>query len=186
MANAGFGELEVNKPHDVTSTPARKVKDATSVKKDAPMDSMARAEARLRELRESAPEGGEDRDKFWAPRPPDGWDYQWKTKTVAGEDWSAYQVELARKGWEAVPLSRHPDMMPLGWPGNTIEVEGLILMERPAVLTQDARKQEAIDARSNVLTKEQQLRNGRSSDLGQRQVHRFSKTREAMSIPTDE
>lgn len=186
MTNAGFGGLSEGKPLDATSAPARKVKDVTSVKKEPAMDSVARAEARMRELRDSMGEGAEERDKFWAPKPPDGWDYQWKRRLIMGEEQASYQVELARKGWEAVPLSRHPDMMPMGWAGNTIEVEGLVLMERPKVLTQEARQLEAQDARANVLTKEAQLRSGKSNDLGQRQVHRFSKTREAVPIPMDE
>ena len=98
-------------------------------------DSKARAEARLREIRGQANAGVGDRDKFWAPQAPDGWSYEWKTKTVLGQENPSYQVELMRQGWEAVPLSRHPDMMPAGWRGEFIEVEGQVLMERPAVLT---------------------------------------------------
>ena len=75
-------------------------------------------------------------DKFWAPPPPDGWDYQWKRRSVYNQEDPAYQVELARQGWEAVPLSRHSEMMPRGWSGQTIEVEGMTLMERPADLHQ--------------------------------------------------
>lgn len=170
---------------DVTTTPKAKPKDATSVAKPE-LDSVARAEARLKQLREGGQDFGAARDKFWAPQPPEGWDYQWKTRTVMGEEQAAYQVELMRNGWEPVPLSRYPDMMPIGWSGNTIEVEGLVLMERPMALTRKARDEEAADARSNVLTKEQQLRSGRSGDLGQREVHRFSKSRAPIAIPADE
>ena len=170
---------------DVTTAPKAKPKDATSVAKPE-LDSVARAEARLRELRESMPEGGSNRDKFWAPSPPEGWDYQWKTKTVMGEEQSSYIVELSRNGWEPVPLSRYPDMMPIGWKGETIEVEGLVLMERPKILTLEARQIESSEARSAVLTKEAQLRSGKSGDLGQREVHRFSKSRAPIAIPADE
>lgn len=186
MSNEGFGSLGEGRILDATSTGQRRVKDATSVKKEPAMDSVARAEARLMQLRDSSQYGDAARDKFWAPRPPEGWDYQWKTFKVMGEDWSSYQVELARNGWEPVPLSRHPEMMPVGWKGNSIEVEGLVLMERPLQMTLEARHNEALEAKSNVLTKEAQLRNGNSSDLGRRQVHRFSKTREAVPVPTDE
>ena len=186
MSNAGFGGLDEGKPMDVTSVTRTKPKDATSVAKNPPMDSVARAEARLREIRESMPEGGETRDKFWAPKPPDGWDYQWKRYLLMGEEQHIYQVELRRNCWEPVPLSRYPEMMPPGWSGETIEREGQILMERPMVLTQEARAREKGDAREAVLTKEAQLRSGKDGDLGHREVHRFSKSREAMPIPSDE
>ena len=156
----------------------------------APVDekkaSLARAEARLREIRDSIPEGGALRDKFWAPEAPAGWTYEWKVRTVMNEEQSSYIVELARNGWEAVPLNRHPDMMPAGWKGETIEVEGLVLMERPAILTQEDRAMEARNAREAVLIKEAQLREGRSGDLGKREVKNFSKSTSPINIPGDE
>ena len=139
--------------------------------------SLARAEARLREIRDNLPEGGATRDKFWAPKAPAGWTYEWKMRSVMNEEQSHYIVELSRNGWEPVPLSRHPEMMPQGWKGDTIEVEGLMLMERPAVLTQEDRAEEARLAREAVYTKEQQLRSGRDGDLGRRQVLNHSKSR---------
>ena len=152
---------------------------------EAKADSRARAEARIRELRESMPDGGENRDKYWAPQPPDGWDYQFKRRTVYNQEDPAYQVELARNGWEPVPLSRHPEMMPKGWTGNTIEVEGLVLMERPMVFTQEARRREQLTAREAVLAKEAQLKSSREGDLGERQVHRFKKSLAPIPIPED-
>ena len=148
--------------------------------------SLARAEARAREIRGNMPDGGAARDKFWAPPPPDGWDYQWKMRTCMGEEFHSYQVELARNGWEPVPLSRHPELMPQGWSGETIEVEGLVLMERPKVFTDEAREMEARSAREAVMTKEAQLRDGRAGDLGPREVHRFSKSRSPIAVPADE
>lgn len=155
-------------------------------KADDKTSSIARAEARLREIRGNIPEGGALRDKFWAPEAPAGWTYEWKTRTVMNEEMSSYIVELARNGWEAVPLSRHPEMMPKGWSGETIEVEGLVLMERPSVLTEEDRAMEARNAREAVVTKERQLRDGRGDDLGRREVHRFSKSRAPIDIPGNE
>jgi hypothetical protein len=148
-------------------------------------DHAARAKARLAEIRGNLPEGGADRDKFWAPEPPDGWDYQWKMRTIYNQENPAYQVELIRNGWEPVPLTRHPEMMPKGWSGKTIEIEGLVLMERPKVLTDEARARESRAAFEAVRTKEQQLSATRDGDLGKRQVLGFSKTREAIQIPDD-
>jgi len=153
--------------------------------KDATQDSKARAEARIRQLRGN-PDlqgGGGERDKYWAPAAPEGWDYQWKLKSVMGQDDvdRIRQVELS--GWEPVPLSRHPELMPRGWKGETIEVGGLVLMERPKMFTDEAREEERRAAREAVLMKEAQMKEGRGGDLGPRQVNRFSKTRAPMDVP---
>lgn len=185
----GFDETMVPDGRTREGKAMRRTLDVTSVPQkpmDATVDSVARAEARLREIRENQPEGGAVRDKFWAPPPPAGWDYQWKATHVMGEEQSAYVVELSRQGWTPVPLSRYPTMMPGSWKGSTIENEGQVLMERPLILTEEARAQEARAAREAVLTKEQQLRSGRGSDLGPREVHRFSKSRSPIGVPSDE
>lgn len=120
-------------------------------------ESLARAEARAREIRGVAVEHGENRDKFWAPEPPDGWDYQWKRKSVFGQEDPHYEREILAQGWTPVPLSRHPEMMPPGWAGTNIETEGLALMERPLVFTKEARERERREAVSAVRSKEMQL-----------------------------
>lgn len=182
------GFESINIP-DVPAKEARTVTrepKAAKLEVDSKTSSLARAEARLREIRESLPEGGALRDKFWAPQAPAGWTYEWKVRTVMNEEQSSYIVELSRNGWEAVPLNRYPDMMPAGWKGETIEVEGLVLMERPSVLTEEDRAAEVRAAREAVATKEAQLRDGRAGDLGKREVQRFSKSRSPIAIPGDE
>ena len=67
-----------------------------------------------------------------------------------------------------------------------VQTCALPILERPKVLTDEARREEARLAREAVRTKEEQLRSGRSSDLGPREVHRFSKSRSAIGIPSDE
>jgi len=59
----------------------------------------------------------------------------------------------------------------------------MVLMERPMVLTEEARLRERMAAREAVLTKEQQLSSTREGDLGRREVLRFSKTREPITVP---
>ena len=71
----------------------------------------------------------EGTDKFYIDPSmvPDGWDYNWKRKSVYGMEDPAYQVALARTGWETVPTANHPTMMPMGnYP--VIERDGMILM----------------------------------------------------------
>lgn len=71
--------------------------------------------------------------------PPAGWTYEWKTKTIKNWDWVDHQVELHQNGWDPVPASRHDGLcMPKGHQG-PIERGGLILMERDARLTRQAR-----------------------------------------------
>ena len=158
---------------------------APAARKEAPMDSKARAEARIRQIRGNPELSGGERDKYWAPPPPDGWDYQWKLKAVLNQDDIDRIRQNELNGWEAVPLSRHPDLMPRGWQGGTIEVGGLVLMERPKVFTDEARADEARAAREAVITKEQQMREGRAGDLGRREVNRFSKTRAPIDVPNE-
>ena len=116
---------EVETKIDGRSREARMAKAGGAVGKESSMDSKARAEARIREIRESIPDGGAARDKFYAPPPPDGWDYQWKLKSVMGQDDTDRIRQNEMNGWEPVPLSRHPELMPRDWKGNTIEVGGL-------------------------------------------------------------
>lgn len=154
--------------------------------KETPEQSKARAEARIRQIRGN-PDlvGGGERDKYWAPPPPDGFDYQWKLKSVMNQDDIDRIRQNELNGWEAVPLSRHPELMPRGWRGQTIEVGGLVLMERPKIFTDEAREEERRAARDAVITKEQQMREGRAGDLGRREVNRFSKTRAPIDVPTE-
>jgi hypothetical protein len=112
---------------------------------------------RIRQIRGTATELGDSRDKFWAPAPPPGWDYQWKMFTVMGKEYPERRREQIEQGWTPVPLSRHPEMMPPGWSGETIELEGQVLMERPMIFTEEARARESREARSNVRSKEEQL-----------------------------
>jgi hypothetical protein len=169
------------------TSPSESVNPSPAKHRETPAEARARAEARIRQLRGNPDlqDGGGERDKYWAPPPPDSFDYQWKLKSVMGQDDidRIRQVEL--NGWEPVPLSRHPELMPRGWKGETIEVGGLVLMERPKMFTDEARQEEARAAREAVLTREAQMREGRSGDLGRREVQRFSKSRGPIDVPNE-
>jgi len=159
---------------------------STEAPKEANMDSKARAEARIRAIRGNPDlANGTERDKYWAPPPPAEWDYQWKLKSVLNQDDIDRIRQNEMNGWEPVPLSRHPELMPKGWKGETIEVGGLVLMERPMMFTKEAREEERRAAREAVVTKEAQMREGRSGDLGRREVNRFSKTRAPIDVPNE-
>lgn len=151
-------------------------------------DPRARAAKRAAELREHGSlDDGEDKYYIDPKIIPDGWSYEWKTFTVLGKENPSYQVSLAGKGWEAVPRTRHPELMPANHRGETIEREGMILMERPLEITQEAQNRDKRAAREQVRSKEQQL-NGAPSGQFARDAHpqtkaNIKKSYEAIPIP---
>lgn len=125
-----------------------------------PEDPRARAAKRAAELNEHMGDSIEQgEDIFYIPPHiiPDGWCYEWKRYTLLGKQDPSYEVKLAGKGWEAVPRSRHPEMMPDTYEGDTILREGQILMERPQEITDRVRAHDQRTAREQVRGKEQQL-----------------------------
>lgn len=148
-------------------------------------DPRARAAARAAQLKDHwdgvAPD---ETDKFFIDPAiiPDGWEYQWKTWTVLGAENPSYQVSLQHRGWESVPASRHPEMMPTGWKGNTIDRDGMRLMEQPKVIADEARVRDLITARNQVGQKEAQL-SGTPQGTFERTGAKISKSYEAIPIP---
>jgi len=120
-------------------------------------DPRAAAARRAAEIRGHLGEVEEGVDKFRAPEAPPGWEYEWKRRTVLGQEDPAYQVQLARTGWEPVPTARHPETMPLQGNHPQIERDGMVLMQRPAIISDEARSTELRRARNQVRVKEQQL-----------------------------
>lgn len=123
-------------------------------------DPRARAERRAAEIKANRGDVDIDSiDEFYIDPSiiPDGWSYEWKRHTLLGKEDPSYQVSLARGGWEAVPANRHPEMMPVNSKAALIERKGMILMERPMSLTNEARDVELRRARMQVRAKEQQL-----------------------------
>ena len=95
------------------------------------------AEQRAAEIMGNGRADADPTDRFYFDpnNVPDGWSYEWKRKLLLGAEDPAYQVTLAQQGWTPVPASRHPEMMPSTGTYQTIERDGQILMERPAVIT---------------------------------------------------
>jgi hypothetical protein len=158
---------------------------APATTKETREQSLARAEARARAIRGNPDLQGMERDKYYAPPPPEGFDYQWKLKSVLNQDDLDRIRQVEAAGWEPVPRTRHPELMPRNYTGDTIEVGGLVLMERPMMFTMEARAEERRAAREAVLTKERLMKEGRGGDLGPRQVNRFSKSHESIDVPNE-
>jgi hypothetical protein len=119
--------------------------------------SRERAARRAAEIMGNLPDS-EDADKFnVASLQPDDFTYEWKMRTVTGKEFPQQQIELAKYGWEAVPASRHPELMPRGWTGQTIEQEGLVLMERPKVITDKIKARDRANALAPIQNMKEKL-----------------------------
>jgi hypothetical protein len=172
-------------PHEGPSRPDMRA----PLRAEDPRD---RARRRAEEIRQHAGGSMDDgMDEFYIPAHaiPDGWTYEWKRLTVLGQEDPAYQVSLAQKGWEPVPASRHPEMMPQGWSGDTIDRKGQRLFERPREITDEAKSIEMRRARQQVRIKEAQLSQAPDGQFGRDHAQvkpRISKGYEPMPIPADE
>lgn len=154
-------------------------------------DPRVRAERRAAELRDHAGSMDDGQDDFFIDPAivPEGWSYEWKRKTVMGQEDPAYQVQLARKGWESVPAGRHPSYMPVGGKHTTIERKGMILMERPLEITEEAREHDLKRARMQIRQKEAQLNSSPDGQFERRNkdapLSKVNKSYERLSIPKD-
>lgn len=138
----------------------------------------------------------EDEDRLNGPinsgeaKIPDGMTYQWVTDTIFGKD-AQRRSRFERKGWMSVPAERHDGVWTSKGYKGEINIEGLVLMERPAEYTKMASDHDKRKAREQVFIKEQQLRGG---DVGvtldsQHQTalrsNRISKSYEPLHVPDE-
>ena len=152
---------------------------------------MERARRRAAELRSHGSfDAGSDKFAFDLSIIPAGWSYEWKRHTVMGASDPSYQVNLAQRGWEAVPASRHPEMMPLGYEGGTIDRDGMRFMERPAIISEEARDEDKKNARELVKGKEAQVTGNPAGDNSPfdrdnkgKSLNSIKRTYEPMEIP---
>lgn len=72
-------------------------------------------------------------------RIPPGMSYEWKRKTVFGQDDVEHLINLDANGWVPVPCERHPELTGKYVTGKEIVRGGLVLMERSQEITDEAR-----------------------------------------------
>lgn len=89
---------------------------------------------------------------------PDGYTYQWKALTVLNEDARAHQTALQANGWRSVPAERHDGYWTAPGTKGSVIVQGLMLMELPTVLVEEARADDKRNA-------DAQLRNAKAEKL---------------------
>ena len=156
---------------------------AAAPREEDPRARAARRAAEIRGHREGQSLDEVDRFRVSTDEIPPGWSYEWKRKSVYGKEDPSYEVELARGGWEPVPASRHPSMMPKG-KYETIERDGMVLMERPKELSEEAKAADLRRAKMQVRSKEQQL-NSSPDGTFERDRPSLKKSYEAMPIPKE-
>jgi len=162
----------------------------SEMREDDPLERARRRTAELRGQLEHVNEGG---DKYYVDPQiiPEGWAYEWKRRLLLGAEDPSHMVELARAGWEPVPLNRdnaHRAMMPANWSGNTIERDGMILMERPSEVVEEARRRHDYLARKQVRDKEAQIAGTPDGTLTRDHAQtrpQIKKSYESVPIPKD-
>ena len=168
------------------SGPSRPAPRPVAAHSESPRE---RATRRAAEVRGNIGSMDEGTDDFYIDPSviPDGWSYEWKMHTVFGKEDPSYSIALARKGWEPVETSRHPEMMATGNTEKLITRKGMILMERPMELTEEAKRIEQRRARLQVKTKEEQLSTAKSGEFERNNkdssLAKIKKGWEAMPIP---
>ena len=109
------------------------------------------------------------------------YDLQWCRVSVLGQEDLPHQIELQEQGWRFVQADSprwNGRMMPKGYKGNIFR-EGLALMERPMVLTEEARRESAMKVREQSKNQREQfgmaLPSGFSGDTAAARQHTFAR-----------
>lgn len=129
-------------------------------------------------------------DTYIAPHEiPPGMDYNWKRFTVTGEPQEEYLMAMAENGWEPVPAARHPRLASRSRKDGHIVRGGLILMERPMELTEEARAEDLAEARAQLSIQQRRLMETPAGtmprDADPRTAARIRQTYEPMQVPDD-
>lgn len=149
-AKPAHAEVRATAP---TSSPTRPdPREATNPATDPQLRARERAE-QIRRALDEIPEQASEFDMPLELIPP-GWSYQWVRASVYGKEDTDNLMARAQTGWEPVPVARHRHMMPENYKGAYIERKGLILMERPAEITEEMRLRDQRIAKQVVRDKE--------------------------------
>ena len=160
------------------------------IREESPAERAAKRTAEIRAHRQGLDMENTDQYHIDPNIVPQGWSYEWKRKTIYNQEDPSYQIRLADAGWTPVPATRdarHKAMMPTGH-YVTIERDGMILMERPKELTDEAKAIELRRARNQVRSNEQQLSNTPDGTMTREDARvrpQVKKSYEAMPIPNE-
>lgn len=91
-------------------------------------------------------------------RIPTGMHYEWKRQKFMGHEDIEHLVNLDANGWTPVPAERHPELSGTRLQaGKEIVRGGLMLMERPTEITEEARELDGFAAKHQVASQMQRL-----------------------------
>jgi hypothetical protein len=98
-------------------------------------------------------------DPFYIPvdEIPEGSSYEWKRFSVNGQEDPFYLAQMRRQGWEPVDPCKHPTWVPPGYSLPNIIKGGMLLMERPSHLTEEAKLEARQMAMSQISEAEERL-----------------------------
>ena len=90
--------------------------------------------------------------------PPDT-SVEWKLFTAVGQEYPGYLQSMRKQGWEPANPQEHPEWfnLPPNYPHQSVIVEGLIAMERPMWMTQEARQEMREAATEQIAVAKQRL-----------------------------
>jgi hypothetical protein len=101
---------------------------------------------------------GSNRFDFDRDLIPAGMTYEWKRASIFGQEDTENLISLEMNGWTPVPADRHKELMgKRATQGGEIKRGGLVLMERPAEVSIEAREMDTFAARHQVAAQIQRL-----------------------------
>ncbi len=101
---------------------------------------------------------GSNRFDFDRDMIPAGMVYEWRRKTMFGAEDVENLINLDMNGWTPVPADRHPELSGRRVTvGGEIVRGGLILLERPSEISDEARELDTFAARNQVAQQIQRL-----------------------------
>jgi hypothetical protein len=116
---------------------------------------------------------------------PDGSSYEWKRLSVFDKEDRQHQVHLARNHWVPVPAGRHPELSGEAPDSKkSIVIDGLILMERPSYLTDEAHEEDQRNAFDQVGTQMQRLQQTEPGTF-ERDTPQVKRSVEPLVVPDD-
>ena len=149
----------------------------------------AAAAQRAAQLREHRSERASTDDEFAVTHlQPDGWTYQWHTWSIYEQRAVTNMMQSEDRGWQPVPRSRHPDLMPRDSDSEVIVRKGQILMELPTEIVDEYRNAERKAAMDQIKWKEQQIAGTPEGTLSRDHAQakpKIGKSYEPMPIPKD-
>lgn len=118
-----------------------------------------------------------------------GWDYQWIRTSVYGQEDISNQVNMQEQGWRFVQANRkgwEGRFMPKGYSG-AVYKDGLSLVERPATLSEEARREAQQKVRDQSKSQREQfgmaLPNGFTGDTPTARAFTFARSGKAEPTP---